>query len=262
MNERRFGFVADENDRAVLQRLSDIAELAEKRGRPCFSAFLNEHEQAVAMQHRIISPNDELRFFSGGFDNAQRRVFCALPQHFDINYLNEDDYPFCAVTIIIPKGYELSHRDILGSLMALMIKREAVGDILTGEDMAVVFLLKSAAKLVLEELCKIGRVGVKCLYGAPDILPEAFKTEDCAGVVSSMRLDAIVAMLTGMSRAQCVKAISQGLVSQNAQVSDSVSKEVLVGDKISVRGFGKFLIDDVGGLTKKGRLHVAYKKFI
>ena len=262
MSERRFGFVADESDRAVLQRLCDIAELAEKRSRPCFSAFLNEHEQAVAQQNRLVLPGDELRFFAGGFDDAQRKVFCALPTGFYTNSLGEDDYPFCAVTMLIPKGYSLTHRDILGSLMALRIKRESVGDILVDDGTAVVFLLRPAAKLVTDELSVIGRVGVKCSLGAPEILPAAFKTESCSGVVASMRLDAVVAMLTNTGRSQSAKAITQGLVQQNAQVVTSVSKEVAAGDKISVRGFGKFLIDDIGGQTRKGRLHIAYKRFI
>ncbi|MBP1556951.1 MAG: hypothetical protein J6A76_03455 [Oscillospiraceae bacterium] len=262
MSERRFGFVADESDRAVLQRLCDIAELAEKRARPCFSAFLNEHEQAVAQQNRLGLPGDELRFFAGGFDDAQRRVFCALPMGFYTDSLDEDDYPFCAVTMIIPKGYSVTHRDILGSLMALKIKRESVGDILVGEGIAVVFLLRPAAKLVIDELTTIGRVGIKCSLGAPEVLPAAYKTEDHVGVVASMRLDAVLAMLINVGRSQSAKMITQGLVQQNAQVITSVSKEVLAGDKISVRGFGKFLIDDIGGQTRKGRLHIAYKRFI
>lgn len=262
MSERRFDFVADEGDRAVLRRLGDICELAEKRSRPCFSAFLNEHEQAIAEQSRLVMPNDELHFFSGGFENAQRRVFCALPTGFYTNSLEESDYPYQAVTMLIPKGYSVTHRDILGALMALRIERASVGDILVGEGLAVAFLLRPAAKLVIDELTMIGRVGVKCSSGAPDILPDAFKTEQHSGVVASMRLDAVVAMMINESRSQSARLITQGLVQQNAQIVTSLSREIAAGDKISVRGFGKFMIDDIGGQTRKGRLHIAYKRFI
>lgn len=262
MSERGFEHIADEGDRAVLKRLSDICELAERRSRPCFSAFLNEHEQALAAENRIVAPNDGLRFFSGGFDEAQRRVLCVLPSGFYTDFLDESDYPYQAVTMLFPKGYSVTHRDILGAVMALRIERDSVGDILVGERLAVAFLLRPAAQLVIDELTTIGRVGVKCSFGAPEVLPAAYKTEQHGGVVASMRLDAVVAMMINVGRSQSAKLISQGMVQQNAQVVTSLSREVSAGDRISVRGFGKFMVDDIGGQTRKGRLHIAYKRFI
>lgn len=262
MSERRFGFVPDEADRAVLLRLCDIIDTAEKRQKPCFSSFLNEHEQAVAIENRVWQQGGSEGFFFGGFEEAQRKIFCALPQKTFETSVAQEDYPFKALTILFPKGFAVSHRDILGSIMALRIKREAVGDILVGDCLAVVFLLDAAARLCENELAKIGKIGVKCSIGMPDVLPNAYKTEQHEGVVSSLRIDAVVSMLTNLSRSESVKLISQKLVFKNSQEITSPSKEVAAEDKISVRGFGKYQIDAIGSLTKKGRLHIAYKKFI
>ena len=51
----------------------------------------------------------------------------------------------------------ITHRDILGSLMGLNLKRELIGEILTGEDFAVVFCTGAAAQLILSELERVGR---------------------------------------------------------------------------------------------------------
>lgn len=260
---RRFDSVVEESDRILLSRLADLIELAEKRGSLCFSAFLNEHEQALATQYGLLNIGEGFCFFEGGFEDAQRRIFCAVAKGYsEWISLDETDYPFRALTILFPKGYTVSHRDVLGSLMALRIKREAVGDILVGDCLAVVFLLNAAAELAMSELIKIGNVGVECRLGKPEVLPSPFKTETCAGVVSAMRLDAVVAMLAGISRTDSVRLIEQGFVQKNAQTQASVSKEVAQGDKLSVRGFGKFIIAAIGNPTKKGRLHITYLKYI
>ena len=259
--DERFRFVSDEADRAVLVRIKDIVSSAEKWRKPCFSLFLTEHEQAVIEQYFAYALNGNCSFF-GGYDMAERRVFCAFPDEMTQNSFEYEDYPFKALTIILPKGYTLTHRDILGSLMGLKIKRESVGDILIGESYAVVFLLDAAAKLALSELDKIGRVGVKCNLGLPEVLPAPYKLLECRGVVSSMRVDAIVSMLTDISRSESARLINQGLVLRNAQVINSTSKDISEGDKISIRGYGKFKIESIGGETRKGRLHIIYNKYI
>ena len=66
----------------------------------------------------------------------------------------------------------LSHRDILGSLMALGIKRETVGDILIEEGRAVVFVCGDVKEYILNQVEKIGRVGVDMTEGCSFPLPE------------------------------------------------------------------------------------------
>ncbi len=257
---QHFDFISDEKDRAVLMRVSDLIASAEKWGKPCFSNFLTEHEQAV-ISEQLRYRMGKCNYFYGGFELAQRKIFCALPEFFRYS---EDpvDYPFKAVTMLFPKGYNVTHRDILGSLMALRIKREAVGDILVGDCLAVVFICEPAASLVLSELDKIGGVGATCKEGAPEILPDPYKLEQHNGVLSSMRLDAVVSLITDLSRSESAKLINSGFVMKNAQTVTSASKEVVEQDKISVRGHGKYQIESICGTTRKGRLHIIYNKFI
>lgn len=257
---QRFEFINDEADRAVLMRIADIMSSAEKWGKPCFSNFLTEHEQAV-ISEQFRSRIGESNYFFGGFELASRKVFCALPDFFGYSDA-QVDYPFKAVTMLFPKGYTVTHRDILGSLMALRIKREAVGDILVGDCLAVVFICEPAASLVVSELSKIGGVGVSCSFGAPEVLPDPYKLEQHSGVVTSMRIDAIVSLFTNLSRSESARLINSGLVMRNAQTVTSTSKDVDEQDKISIRGHGKYQIERICGTTRKGRLHIIYNKFI
>lgn len=146
--------------------------------------------------------------------------------------------------------------------MGLMIKREAIGDILVGEGLSVLFVTEPVAGVVLGELLKVGSCGVSCEQGLPDELPSAHQYRSIGGTVSSLRLDCVVALLTNLSREKASQLIRSGLVSKNAQPMDSISKEVAEGDKLSIRGYGKFLVGSAGTVTKKGRIHLECKKYI
>lgn len=243
-------------DRALAARLNDLADSALCRGKVCCSSFLTEHEQAVARQLRFSS-DLQIRL-EGGHPDAERRVFLACPRQIS---QQEIDYPFIALSILLPKGYSVSHRDVLGSLMALGVKRETLGDLLIGEGIVVIFALRPAAALILGELDRIGRVGVRCREGAPPQLPAAYRLERRRAVVSSLRLDCVVSAAANASRSESARLIEQGLVSCNGQACCAVAREVAPGDKISIRGVGKFRIAEVGAPTKKGRLPLAYDQY-
>ena len=81
-------------------------------------------------------------------------------------------------------------------------------------------------------------------------------------MVASARLDCIAALAAGVSREKAAGLISAGLVMLNHEVVTSVSTPVTEGAKLSVRGKGRYILDRVGPLTKKGRLSIAGRKYI
>ena len=88
------------------------------------TGFLDMHEQTVLANERFSG-----RFvFFGGYGDAERKILCFLP-----DYLEEPE----GLSILKAeyRGHKkLTHRDFLGSLMSLGIKREIIGDILVGEE--------------------------------------------------------------------------------------------------------------------------------
>ena len=47
----------------------------------------------------------------------------------------------------------------------------------------------------------------------------------------------------------------------NYEVEKSLSAVLQEGDKVSIQGYGKFIIDKIGPETKKGRLKLAARKY-
>jgi len=54
--------------------------------------------------------------------------------------------------------------------------------------------------------------------------------------------------------------IAAGLVMKNHEPLESPSASVEEGDVLSIRGKGRYLIDRLGPVTKKGRLSIAGRK--
>lgn len=149
----------------------------------------------------------------------------------------------------------------MGALLSLGIERETLGDFLIEDGRCVFFVREEISQFILMQVKKIGRVGVTLKEGAEFPLPMGRGFTEFSFVVASPRLDCVTAALVGYSREKSGAAIKAGLVTQNYQVAMSTSQKVDVGDKISIRGKGKFVLDRIGPMTKKGRLSIFGRKY-
>lgn len=155
--------------------IEDLARTAESRGIPRYSGFLSDREQdlAKAALNRAEVPEADYHF-EGGWPGAERKLLCIEPEG------SWTDSPLCCVRLdcrALPGAALPTHRDYLGSLMGLELKREALGDIVLPPDApgtAYVFALEPAAKLICQELCQAGRTdlsttahGAGCPSGVP-----------------------------------------------------------------------------------------------
>ena len=76
-----------------------------------------------------------------------------------------------------------------------------------------------------------------------------------------MRLDAVISSVFSVSRSAASDAINCGFVSVNGISATKPDRTVSEGDKLSLRGKGKAVIDSVGGFSKKGRIRFSYRKY-
>lgn len=146
--------------------------------------------------------------------------------------------------------------------MALGITREKIGDIVVGEGRTVVFIHDDIAGFVVSQITKIGRVGVKITTGAPYDIQVDNKYEIITKTIASARLDCIVAAITNNSRTAATELIISGNVFTSGVENRSVSYTVKEGETLSVRKHGKYIIDSVANLTKKGRLRLECRRKI
>ena len=243
------------DDKLFSARVNDVLCLCQKTNKPRFLGFLTTSERAAA---ESILKNSGCNYaFFGGYDKAERAILSVYPEWCE-NVL----YPVCALTFSYKKEYRLTHRDFLGALMSLGIERDTVGDILVGVGRAVVFIKPEVAEYCSNEISKVGNVGVVITGGFKEPLPEMDNCVMVTGTVASCRLDCIVSELLSLSRKGAVQKIEAGLCSVNGICRIKTSVTVKNGDRITVKGGGRFDIISLDGVSKKGRTIMIYSKFV
>lgn len=247
-----------DQDKLLLDRIDDFINKASEKYIPQFSHFVDERQANIAVNH-LISRGCSNYLLWGGHKQAERNILCVYPPSEE---LANDAFPISTVTFVYRDEDKLSHRDFLGAIMNLMIKREYVGDILVGEGLAVVYAEEKIAPLLINEVSKIGRTGVKVYEGLPFGMPEARGFQEIQAIVNSLRLDVIVAAITKLSREKASQLIRSGAVSVASCQCQEVSSRVEFGSRVSIKGYGRFFIEDCGRTTKKGRLHLLIKKYL
>lgn len=235
-------------------RITDTARICERTSTPRFLGFLSPAEAALA--ERLLKNTGSKYGLFGGFTGAERLMLGCFPE-----WAEEVNFPIAALTVAYRRIDEPSHRDFLGSITALGIKREAVGDILIEPGRAVVFVTAEIADFIKAQLSRVGRVGVTVTFGFTEPLPELAEATELSAVAASERLDCIIAAVCGLSRSQALELISAGCVAVNSVPAEKPAKGLSGGDVLSVRGRGKFVIVSLEGRTKKNRIAVKYKKY-
>ncbi len=246
-------------DRVLVSRLLDKVEQC-RYSSFVYSDFLSPYEAAIAK--KILDKiNDVFYTFVGGYEGAER-VIAAISADFidEDNAFNSAPLSFLRITPSIEKP--LSHRDYLGSLLGLGIKREKIGDILVCESYADVFLIDKLAEYILYNLDKIGNVTVSCelldvyQYSAPQKKEKLINT-----TVASLRADSVASSGFSISRTKVLDYFRAQRVNVNWELVQNPSKQLSQGDVISIRGKGRIVLEKVAGTTKKDRINIVIKRF-
>jgi len=244
------------------KRLNELSEQAFQKNIVCATKFLDPAESAAA-EVFLRTKKDTRYIFSGGYDGAERARLFFLPDWMCAEDFLCDEY----ISRICAKYSfgTLTHRDFLGALMALGIKREAIGDILVFDDCAYIFCTPQISAFITENLTKAGRTGIKCeVCPLSDIRVPEPEFETVRGTVASLRADSIVSLAFSISRTSAAELIRDGKLSVDHIEEPSPSREITQDTLLSLRGYGRAKLYDIGGISKKGRhfieLHVFSKK--
>ena len=247
-------FISNNDDKSLISRVENIIELSLTRHKPCFLGFLNERESYIVQNY--FSYCSEYIHFFGGYDNAQRTYLC-----YSENSVSQEEYPIKAIYYQFRKVDKLSHRDLLGALIGLGIERSCIGDIIVCDGYAVCYVKEEIYDFVLNQLDKVGRAGVKVVDEKSCKITYMDNKEELFVTLTSLRLDVIVAALTGLSREKTKDIIMSQKVFTNYVENQNVSYKLNVCDILSTRGKGKYIIKESMGVTKKGRLKILVEHF-
>ena len=247
------GAVKDSSAQLAL-RLRQNAERADRLDMPVPGRFVTGEERAMAVhaarEARVAAS------FDGGWSDAERVQVCFHPAWAEAE--------FTAVWLEIrwaAKFAHVEHRDLLGSLMALGMDRAFFGDLIALEDRAYLLALPEVAARLPVEWDKAGNVPikVKLLEEAPAIEPP--KGENLRDTVASLRLDCILSAGMKTSRGRAAEIIRTGAVAVDHMPEERTDRLLTAGQLLSIRGFGRIRVKEVGSPTRKDRLPVTLEIF-
>ena len=144
------------------------------------------------------------------------------------------------------------------------MKREKVGDIIVADDGADIIVKEETAEMLAQELETLTRFQNSKIVVAElsDLRKQEIKVEEIDIIVPSLRLDNIVSDLAKTSRSKAVQIMAQERVFINGQCETKPSKGVKLGDVITIRGKGRFVVKEMKGNTRSGRAVLLIEKYV
>ncbi len=243
------------------KRLTELARKAEGGAYYTFTDFLGLPERSV-----LASLGSSLRGVRyevfGGAEGAER-VMVRFGDEEQIGY----PLPFPIVALRVAPvsqkfAEKLTHRDFLGSLLALGIERDVLGDIAVIDNVGYVFAKEDIAPFICDSLFRVRHTEVTVSVTEEPPCSLMYRTEERRIQISGQRLDAVLARVLCLSREDAQKLFAKKLVYVDGRLCESVSYTPKSGEKISVRGYGKMIYRGVEGLTRKGKLNVTVEVYI
>ena len=233
------------------------ARFACEKGIARYTRFLDPVQEAEARQ---IACDCGAVFASwGGYEQAERKIGCFLPWGEEALRAN-----FPLVTLhsrYSSKFCSLSHRDLLGSFMALGLTRDSIGDIIIVDSDIYLFVVEQVADFILHGMTSAGKAALhfKRVEGEVSVPePQGTAFHD---TLSSMRLDAVLAGAYRLSRTESSALIRGGLVKLNHIPCERADAAVEEGALLSVRGKGRVRLQSIEGLTRKQRIGVTFFRY-
>jgi len=237
----------------------DKIEIVKKRKNCLSTNFLDPYQQKIAMN--ILRRISDVNFLTdGGYQGAERQRITLFP---DFYYPDLIKSPVIILKIDGNFDFQqVSHRDYLGSLMGLGIKREMIGDLLVLNNFAQVVVAEELKDFIMIKLDRVHQVSVNVSEIGPDelVLPRE-NTKEIIATVASMRLDAIASAGFGDSRSRIARDIKEEKVKLNWQVENNPARKIWVDDLISINGRGRVRVISENGLSHRGRIKLLLKKY-
>ncbi len=218
--------------------------------------FLDLNQQSIARKF-LKSHNIKNYEFYGGFSDCERKLLLFFPDYIASSEAFAEDAelsPIMQVTITKDSFSALSHRDYLGAVMGLGIRREMLGDLIVTEQGCTTAAMKNIAVYIEKNLTSVGRGTVKIRLDPVFGNVSAFQnSEEKRCSVSSMRADSVAACVFNLSRTAAVEKINRGEVFVNDVLCEKIDMKIPFQSKMVIRGKGKAIIRSDEGMTKKGK---------
>lgn len=255
-----------QDDKMCLAKVIDKLEIVSSKGRIESTDFLDMYQ--VALVETFLKKNKITNFeLYGGYDGSERKILIIYPKDYTKEMIEKNYTKFLKIVKIeLPdeeKG-KYAHRNYLGGIVKLGLKREKVGDILVANEGADIIVINEFSQILKKELPSLTRFENSKIEidEISNLRKREIKIENIEIIVPSLRLDNIVSDLARTSRSKASQIIAQERVFINGQNETKVSKQVKLGDIITIRGKGRFIIKEFKGTTRSGRTVILIEKYV
>ena len=238
-----------------IKKVEDLYKRSLNKNIITYTGFLTPAEKQIIIK-KLSYTN---AVFLGGVQSAERVRAFFLPDYMEEVCVDEYITAFCASFSF----KELTHRDFLGALLSLGIERRCIGDIYVFEKEAYFFVTNDIAAYIKSNFDKVSNVGINLKEVSLDeVITIEPNFKEIVFTVSGLRLDSVVSGSIKVSREKANLFIKSGSVLLNYLPCEIPSKEIKEGDIFSVKGYGKYILKEVGGESRSGKVFVKVNKYI
>jgi RNA-binding protein YlmH len=257
MDKNYFLNSINHEDKNLVSNLYNKMQIAQKTNKIIFT---NDFVSPLIWNQVIATcENYNIHAYAFGiFKDSDRRMLAFSGQDIPIMY------PINLLKISNNSKFStLLHKDYLGAIMSLGIKREKLGDLIISDKICYAPVCSDISSYIINNLNDIGNCPCKVReYDCTSQeLPER-KFEEKIIIATSLRLDGMVAAICNVSRNNSVGLISTGKILVNYMQCLKKDKIIKCSDTLTIRGYGKFKISEIIGTTQKERLKLIIKKYI
>lgn len=255
-----------QEDKLCLSQILDKIEFSRTREKIEITDFLDMYQVSLVENFLRKIKFEDYKLY-GGYDEAERKILIVYSKKYDETMLEKNYKKMIKVVRIeLPekdKG-NYSHRNYLGGVVKLGLKREKIGDIIVGEEGADILTVEEFANILKEQLPSLTRFENSkiTIEEIENLQKREVKVETIKVIVPSLRMDNFVSNLARTSRNKAVQLIEQERVFINGQNETKPSKALKLNDIITIRGKGRFVIKQFEGTTRSGRIVVVIEKYV
>jgi RNA-binding protein YlmH len=246
----------------IRARAEDLMRRCREQYRLTASGFLDLHQQSAVRAWLREDSGPEGRL-AGGYEEAERRLLLCVPDYLAAPEAHPEEEAIAVLRVHWRQRPAPTHRDLLGALLGLGIRRETVGDILVREDGADILVLREMAEFLAVHFCRAGRAELTVgIVPLSELRVPPARTREIRDTVASPRLDTVTAAAFGLSRARAAAAVRRGIVFVNGEQVMKADRQLEEGDRLVLRGSGKAVLTRIGGRSRKGRLYICLQRYL
>lgn len=266
MNRELLSNYKEKDDKILLAQVLDKIEMVEKKNKIENTDFLDLAQ--IELVEKFINKINIKNYMNyGGFEQAERKMFVFYPEKFNSEIVEKNLSNIVQIVRIeLPNDLKgkYTHRDYLGAVIKLGVERKKIGDIIVDNSGADIIVLKDISKFLLDNLGSLTRFSESeiTIQNIEDLRPVEIKKQELEIIVSSLRMDNVISELARCSRNKALDIINMERVFINFQCETKKTKQIKIGDMVTIRGKGRFYIKELVGQTRSGRSVIKIEKFV